>query len=85
MGLIRFIIIVFFIYLFFRIFSRIILPVLVKFSVNRFQKRFYEQNPHLRPEPPREEGEITIEHIPEEKTRTNSSYSGEYVDYEEIK
>lgn len=85
MGLIRLIIIIISVYLFFRLFSRIILPMLVKVTMRRFQNRFYEQNPHLRPEPPREEGKVTIEHIPDDKPGSTASDAGEYVDYEEIK
>jgi len=85
MGLIRLIIIIISIYLFFRIFSQIIFPLILKFTVHRFQNRFYEQNPHLRPEKPRTEGEVKIEHIPDNKSSNSSTETGEYIDYEEIK
>lgn len=83
--MIKFILIVVSLYLFFRLFGRIILPILVKLTMRRFQTRFYEQNPHLRQEPPRAEGKVTIEHIPDEKPGSVPADAGEYVDYEEIK
>ena len=87
MGLIRFLLIVFLIYLFFRVFSRFILPMLVKLTLRKVQTRFYEQNPHLRPDPSQKEkeGKVTIKRVSKDKDNRDSSDMGEYVDYEEVK
>lgn len=85
MGLLRFLIILIVVYYFFKLFARIILPLIVKFTVRKVQNRFYEQNPHLKPEEPQKEGKITIKKVSEDKNNQVSSDIGEYVDYEEIK
>lgn len=85
MGLLRFIVIIFFIYLVFRLLSRYIFPWLIKFSLKRFQSRFYEQNPHLRPEKPKKEGEVTIKNVRQEEEAKIPDDFGDYVDYEDVK
>lgn len=85
MGLLRFLFILLMVYLFFKVFSRIILPLLLKLTVRRVQNKFYEQNPHMRPDEPLKEGKITIKKVSEDKNREVPSDIGEYVDYEEIK
>ncbi|MBK6347919.1 MAG: DUF4834 domain-containing protein [Bacteroidales bacterium] len=85
MGLLRFLLIVFLIYLFFRVFNRFILPLLVRVTLRKVQTRFYEQNPHLKPEAPQKEGKVTIKRVSKDKDNHDSSDLGEYVDYEEIK
>ncbi|MFH1121127.1 MAG: DUF4834 domain-containing protein [Bacteroidota bacterium] len=85
MGLLRFLFIVFLIYLFFRIFNRFILPFLVRLTLRKVQSKFYGQNPHLKPEPPQKEGKVTIKRVSKDKNKQDSSDIGEYVDYEEIK
>jgi hypothetical protein len=85
MGLLRFFLILFLIYLFFKVFNRFILPLLVRLTLRKVQNRFYEQNPHLKPESPRKEGKITIKRVSKDKDGDVSPDIGEYVDYEEIK
>ncbi len=85
MGLLRFLFIVFIIYLFFKVFARFILPMVLKSTMRRVQKKFYEQNPHLRPETPQKEGKVTIKRVSKDKDDHDSSNIGEYVDYEEVK
>lgn len=85
MGLLKFFLILFLIYLFLKVFNRFILPLLVRLTLQKVQSRFYEQNPHLKPETPRKEGKITIKRVSKDKDDLRSSEVGEYVDYEEIK
>lgn len=85
MGLLRFLFILLLIYLFFRVFTAVILPFILRFSLRRFQKKFYEQNPHIHPDLTREEGEVTIQKVSEEDQQQVPPDVGEYIDYEEIK
>jgi hypothetical protein len=85
MGLLRFLLIVFFIYLFFKVFARFILPLVIKLTMRRVQDKFYEQNPHLRPETPQKEGKVTIKRVSKDKDDHDSTNIGEYIDYEEVK
>ncbi|MBW6491798.1 MAG: hypothetical protein K0B15_11465 [Lentimicrobium sp.] len=85
MGLFRFIIIVFLVYMIFRILSRYIFPWLIRFSLKRFQSRFYKQNPNLRPEKQKKEGEITIKKVKKEEDGKIPDDFGDYVDYEDVK
>jgi hypothetical protein len=80
MALIRFIFIVFIIYLVFKVLSKYVLPFLVRKSVKNFQEKFYQQNPNVRR---KEEGEVTIQQ--DKKTKEKSGDIGEYVDFEEVK
>lgn len=70
------------IYLFFRMFVYYILPWLLRRWVNRAQKKFYEQNPHLDPQ-------ARAEKASQAGTASKQSHKlddiGEYVDFEEIK
>lgn len=85
MGFLRFLFIVFLVYLFFKVFTRFVLPLIVKLTMRRVQNKFYEQNPHLRPEGPQKEGKVTIKRVSKDKDDHNSSDIGEYIDYEEVK
>lgn len=85
MGLLRFFLILFLIYLFFKVFNRFILPLLVRLTLHKVQTRFYEQNPHLKPETPQKEGKVTIKRVSKDKDDHAPPDIGEYVDYEEIK
>jgi hypothetical protein len=54
--------------------------------LNKVQKDFFAQNPHLKDQPRRAEGEISIDHVPSRDTKSKKADdSGEYVDYQEIK
>lgn len=73
------------IYLFFRIFTTWILPMIIRWYINRFKKRFYQQHPHAsEAKEKRRKGNVHITYTKETgKTDTNSI--GEYVDFEEVK
>lgn len=85
MGLLRFLLILFVVYLFFKVFNRFILPLLIRLTMRKVQDRFYEQNPHLRPESPQKEGKVTIKRVSRDKNDRTTRDEGEYIDYEEIK
>lgn len=68
----RIILIFILIYLIFRILTAWIFPRIVRWYVERYKKRFYEQNPAARS-------------AGEKKEKPLSDQIGEYVDYEEIK
>lgn len=61
-----------------------VLPVAVRLTMNRFRNRFYEQNPHLRPQEKTQEGKVTIHRVSEDTSTKVPSDLGEYTDYEEI-
>ncbi|MEA5109860.1 MAG: hypothetical protein VB072_05475 [Lentimicrobium sp.] len=85
MGLLRFFLIIFSIYLTFRVLTTYIFPWLVKRSVRKYQERFYEQNPHLKPDQPRKDGQVTIEKVGREESGNVPENIGEYTEYEDIK
>ncbi len=73
-----------FVYLFFRIFTRILLPFFAKRYVKKAQERFYEQNPHIDPdEAKRREGEVNIKSRPQNQSAKKDEL-GDYVDFEEV-
>jgi hypothetical protein len=83
-GALRFIFILIVIYYSFKVVGRWVLPYLIKRYMNRFQKKFFEQNPNLDPNfKTKEEGEVKIKYP--NKTKTESDSIGDYVDYEEVK
>lgn len=85
MGFVRTLVIIILLYMVLKLLVRFILPWFVKFSLKRFQKRFYEQNPHLRYEEKNKDGEVTITRIKKEKPEGVPDDLGDYVDYEEVK
>jgi hypothetical protein len=73
------------IYLIFRVLTTWVFPMIVKWYLKRYKKKFYEQNPHLRQDDQqRAEGDVHIS-IPRDEGNPGSNKIGEYVDYEEIK
>lgn len=73
------------IYLTFRIFTTWVLPMIVRWYINRFKKRFYQQHPHAREaKEKRRKGDVQITYT-KEPGMTDSSGIGEYVDFEEVK
>jgi hypothetical protein len=84
MSLIKLIASFILIYLVFRLITMYLLPVLIRFYLNRFKKKFYEQNPHLRQD---EYGNNASDiNTPKDTDSGNKiSQIGEYVDFEEIK
>lgn len=82
-GVVKVILIILLIYYGIKILSRIFAPILLKFLTKKAEQRFGDQfGGYKKPEKPKNEGEITIDKMPESKT--SSKDVGEYVDYEEV-
>lgn len=84
MGLLRFLVVVIFIYLFFRVLTIYILPRIIQLWLKRFQKRFYDQNPHIRKDQNYQEGRVTIKKVKEEEAANIPDDFGDFVDYEDV-
>jgi hypothetical protein len=88
MNLFRLILTFVLIYLAFRVITMYLLPTLIKWYLKRFQRKFYEQNPHLRQEKEVHKKGSTRVIIQEDQKKTDKNLTddiGEYIDYEEIK
>lgn len=73
------------IYLVFRIFTTWVLPMIARWYINRYRKRFYERNPHARQAGQRKkQGDLHISYKGE-AGKTSTDDLGEYVDFEEVK
>ena len=86
--LFRFLLILIIVYYVFKLLVRFVFPFFLKNFVEKAQRKFYEQNPHLDPEAKKREGEVRVEHNPEKSASSKGKPDddfGEYVDYEEVK
>ncbi len=72
------------IYVFFRIFTGIILPAILKWQLNRYKKKYYSQNPGAKESKRYRKGNVNIT-MDNQKSEVGSDNIGEYVDFEEIK
>ena len=84
MGLLRFLVIVIFIYLFFRVLTVYVFPWIIQLWLKRFQKRFYDQNLHIRKDKDYQEGRVTIKKVKEDETVDIPDDFGDYIDYEDV-
>ena len=85
-GLFRILLIVFTVYIVFKIFFRFIMPSILRKYVNDFQQRFTEENQHSHEEQIRKkEGEISIKYVNKDKNPDKHPDDGDYIEYEEIK
>ena len=76
--------IILFIYLIFRFFTRTLLPYFAKSYVKKAQEKFYQLNPNINPEEAkRREGEVNIKSKPSPKASQKEEL-GDYVDFEEV-
>lgn len=72
-------------YLIFRVFTAWVLPMIARWYINRYRKKFYRQNPGARKaEERRGKGKVRITYSGN-AAKTNTDDIGEYVDYEEVK
>ncbi|WP_370630586.1 DUF4834 domain-containing protein [Mucilaginibacter sp. 21P] len=62
---------------------RIFLPMLFQSVVNKAQEQARQQQNQY--QPPRPDGKIRIDHMPEQRKSSVPDSEGEFVDYEEIK
>ena len=82
-GVVKVILIILLIYYGVKILSRLFAPILLKFITKKAEQRFGGQFGGFRnPPPPKNEGEITIDKMPDNKSSNKNV--GEYVDYEEV-
>ena len=79
-GFLKTILILLTIYFIFKIFIRIVFPLILKSYIEKKQRDLFNQ--HQPPE--KKEGEITIDYVPG-KNKKGDNDEGEYVNYEEIK
>ncbi len=83
-GVLKVILIILLIYYGLKVLSRLFAPLLVKYISKKAEQKFGGQfgSFNNRQEPPKKEGEVTIEKMPNKKSSNKDV--GEYVDYEEI-
>ncbi len=84
-GLVRMILILLLIYFGIKILSRLFAPLLLKYVAKKAEQRFgdqFGQFSRQQKQKKKEEGEVTIDKIPE--NRTSNKNVGDYVDFEEI-
>tara|TARA_R110002050_G_scaffold296426_1_gene456371 strand:+ start:16034 stop:16297 length:264 start_codon:yes stop_codon:yes gene_type:complete len=86
MGLLRTIFIIVVIYYVIKVLSRIFAPFMLKYAAKKAEERFGGQfgqyKNQRKQEAAKQEGEITIDKIPDIKTSNKDV--GDYVDYEEV-
>lgn len=76
------------IYLIFRFLAMYVFPLLVRWFINKQKKKFYEQNPHMRPPDSGKEKKRGVKFSQTgsaSKRNKSADNIGEYVDFEEIK
>jgi hypothetical protein len=78
-GVVKVILIILLIYYGVKILSRLFAPILLKFITKKAEQQF---GGFRNPPPPKNEGEITIDKMPNNKSSNKNV--GEYVDYEEV-
>ncbi|TBN06484.1 DUF4834 family protein [Hyunsoonleella flava] len=82
MGLLRTILIIVLVYYGIKVLSRIFAPFLFKYATKKAEEKFGGQFNNQRQDPPKKEGEISIDKMPRQK-QSNKDV-GDYVDFEEI-
>jgi len=83
MYLIRIIIIVLVVFYLLEWLVKLILPLVVKQQMDKFQNQYNKQNPDAQKKKNRREGTVTVEKV--EKKQDSSPHDDDYVDFEEIK
>ena len=86
-SFLKFVLILVLIWFGFSLFFRYLFPRLLLFWVKRKQKKMMEQmglNPDDLKEKKGREGEVNIDHIPDNDKKGTGENMGEYVDYEEV-
>jgi len=85
MALLRLIFILIIVYMVYRLLVRYIIPFLLKAFIKKSQDRFYQQNPDLRKNHPKKEGEVSVDYVPEKRNTKAGIDEDDYIDYEEVK
>lgn len=83
MGLIKVLLIIFFIYYAFKFFARLFAPILMKKVVNKMEQKAKEGFQGRNQAPEVREGETIIDKKPAKGQQTNDNV-GDYVEFEEI-
>lgn len=83
MGLIKTILIIFFIYYAFKFLARLFAPFLMKKMADKLRKKAEQRFGNQKKEHTIKEGETIIDKKPRKANKTNDSV-GDYVDFEEI-
>ena len=83
-GLFRLIMIILIVYFVFSFLVRVIIPSVMRKTVQNFQKQFFEENPQAKESMKKKEGEVSIKYVNKEKDKKDVD-DDDYVDYEEIK
>ena len=78
MGALRIIFEILFVYYVFKFLVRLLFPAALNYTMRKAQEHVQNQ------QPPKKEGEVKIEHIPD-KNKIKDDDRGEYIDYEEVK
>jgi len=81
-GLIKTLGIILLVYYVVKVLSRLLAPFLLRYVSKKAEQKFGGQFNNQRAEPPKKEGEVTIDKMPRQK-QSNKDV-GDYVDYEEI-
>jgi len=83
-GLFRLIMIILIVYFVFSFLVRVIIPSVMRKTVQNFQKQFFEENSQAKESMKKKEGEVSIKYVNKEKDKKDVD-DDDYVDYEEIK
>ncbi len=84
-GLVKMLLIIMLIYFGVKILARLFTPFLMKYVAKKAEQRFGDQFGQFQgrqQEPPKKEGEVSIDKMP--NIKTSNKDVGDYVDYEEI-
>jgi len=81
----RIILIIILVYIFFRILVSFVLPLIVRWYLNKSREKFFRDHPQYAERQKKKEGEMTISIKRTSQVRPNSDKLGEYTDFEELK
>ena len=84
-GFVRTVLIILLVYYGMKILTRLFAPYFLRYLSKKAEKRFGQQFGNQQPyqQTPKQEGEISIDRIPDQQKSSNKKV-GEYVDFEEI-
>lgn len=84
-GVLKTLLIIVLVYYGLKFLLRILAPFLLKYAAQKMEKKFGDafQQTHQNQSASKDEGETTIDTVPEQERSTNKKV-GEYIDFEEI-
>ncbi|PCJ82448.1 MAG: DUF4834 domain-containing protein [Flavobacteriales bacterium] len=84
-NLLRTILIILLIYFVIRLFTRYVMPFLLRMFVNKAQRNFEQKMNEMHgQQEQRPEGEMRVDYNPNKNQKKKKDDDGEYVDYEEV-